>query len=124
MDYLTLAYVLIVAGFLLLVAELFIPSGGVLFVLAVVGIVGGVLMTFQYSDDPYTGWLTMLGVFVALPVVAGFMLYYWPRTALGKRFFLKAPDEDATVASMPVNIELEQLRGRFGRALSDLRPAG
>jgi membrane-bound serine protease (ClpP class) len=25
---------------------------------------------------------------------------------------------------MPVNLELEQLRGRFGRALSDLRPSG
>ena len=28
-------------------------------------------------------------------------------------------DEDATVAAMPVNLELEQLRGRIGRALSD-----
>jgi membrane-bound serine protease (ClpP class) len=25
---------------------------------------------------------------------------------------------------MPVNLELEQLRGRYGRALSDLRPSG
>ncbi len=43
---------------------------------------------------------------------------------MGKRFILTAPPEDATVASMPVNQELEQLKGRIGRALSALRPAG
>jgi membrane-bound serine protease (ClpP class) len=33
-------------------------------------------------------------------------------------------DDDATVASMPVNLELEQLRGHHGRTISSLRPAG
>ena len=41
---------------------------------------------------------------------------------MGRRFIL--PDQDATSPQMPVNLELEQLRGRFGQALSDLRPAG
>jgi membrane-bound serine protease (ClpP class) len=50
------------------------------------------------------------------------MLYLWPRTPMGKRLIL--PDQDATVAMMPVNLELENLRGRYGRAISDLRPAG
>jgi len=43
---------------------------------------------------------------------------------MGRRFFLHGPDEDSTLASMPVNLELEQLRGRVGRTLSPLRPAG
>jgi len=124
MDNLSLAFVLIAVGFLLLVAELFIPSFGVLFALAIAAIVGGIAMTFINSEDPYTGWLTLVGVFIALPVLAGTVFHYWPRTPMGRRFFLKAPDEDATVASMPVNVELEGLRGRFGKALSDLRPAG
>jgi membrane-bound serine protease (ClpP class) len=33
-------------------------------------------------------------------------------------------DENATVAALPVNQELEQLKGRIGRTLSALRPAG
>ena len=41
---------------------------------------------------------------------------------MGRRFIL--PDQDSTLAQMPVNLELEQLRGRFGQAQSDLRPAG
>src|ERR1700730_4065914 len=118
---LTLAFVLIGAGLFLLLAELFIPSG-IFFVLTVLGIVAGVVMTFFH--DTYTGSLTLIGVFVVVPILAGMMLHYWPRTSIGRRFFLNSSDEDATLASMPVNVELEQLRGRFGRALSALRPAG
>jgi membrane-bound serine protease (ClpP class) len=58
-----------------------------------------------------------------VPAVIGLAFYVWPRTALGRRLMLP-PEHDATVAALPVNLELEQLRGRYGRALSDLRPAG
>ena len=34
------------------------------------------------------------------------------------------PADDDTFATMPVNQELEVLRGRFGKAISSLRPAG
>jgi membrane-bound serine protease (ClpP class) len=121
MDPLTIAYVLIAIGLALLVAEIFIPSGGLLFVASSAAIIAGVVMAFLYGDSS-TGFLTLVGVFIIVPVLATAMLYLWPRTAVGKRFIL--PDQDATLAQMPVNLELEQLRGRYGQALSDLRPAG
>jgi membrane-bound ClpP family serine protease len=121
MEPLTVAYVLIVAGLALLVAEIFIPSGGLLFVASCGAIIAGVVMAFVYGDTS-TGMLTLVAVFVIVPVLATGMLYLWPRTAMGRRFIL--PDQDATLAQMPVNLELEQLRGRFGQARSDLRPAG
>jgi membrane-bound serine protease (ClpP class) len=122
MTLLTLAYLLIVVGFVLLAAELFLPTGGICILCGTGVIIAGVGLTLYH--DPYTGLITLLVVFVALPVVAGAVLYYWPKTSLGKRFILAAPDEDATVASMPVHLELEQLRGRAGRAVSALRPSG
>jgi membrane-bound serine protease (ClpP class) len=106
-----------------LLAELFIPSG-VCFVLAVAAIIGGVVMTFLASSDPYVGWMTLIGVFIAIPSVLGILFHYWPRMPVGRRFFLTGQEEDETLASMPVNVELEQLRGRFGRTLSPLRPSG
>src|SRR5437763_2637184 len=121
---LTLAYVLIAVGLLLLAAELFIPSGGLLFVLSLAALVIGVSMTFLYSEDASTGIITLIALFIAVPVLGSAWLHYWPKTAIGKRFFLAGPDEDATIASMPVNVELEQLRGRHGRTVSALRPAG
>jgi membrane-bound serine protease (ClpP class) len=121
---LTLAYLLIFAGLLLMVAELFIPTGGALLALSLGALAVGVTMTFFYSNDPTTGMITLIGVFVIIPIIVGIMLHYWPRTRIGKRFFLSGPDQDSTVASMPVHLELEQLRGRFGRTVSPLRPAG
>jgi membrane-bound ClpP family serine protease len=122
MDNLTLAYVLIGVGLVLLLAELFLPTGGVLFVLSVGALVVGVAMTFSY--DQSTGVVTLIAVFVAIPLLGAIAFHYWPKTPLGKRFFLSGPDQDATVASMPVNLELEQLRGRYGKTISALRPAG
>ena len=62
MDNLTLAYVLIALGLLLLVAELFLPTGGVLFVLSVGALIVGVAMTFAY--DQSTGMVTLVAGFV------------------------------------------------------------
>ena len=119
---LSLAYVLIGAGFLLMIAELFIPSGGVLSVLSACGILAGIVMAFFHNTE--TGLWTLLAVCVALPIVGGLALHYWPKTPMGRRFFLTAPDEHATMASLPENLEMEGLRGQFGQALSSLRPAG
>jgi membrane-bound serine protease (ClpP class) len=117
---LTLGYVLIAVGFLLLVAELFIPSGGILLVLALAGLAVGVALTFQYSVQ--FGLVTMIAVFVALPIFGGMLLHYWTRTPIGKRLVVKAPEDDASVH--PAQKDLEPLRGRVGKALSALRPAG
>ncbi len=121
-DNLTLAYALIVLGIVLLAAELFIPTFGVLTALAIGSMIVGIAITF--ARDTTTGVITLLGVFVVVPVVMTFMFRYAPRTAFGKRLFLSGPQEDETVANMPVNLELEQLRGRYGRTTSALRPSG
>ncbi|HEX4588954.1 MAG TPA: NfeD family protein [Gemmataceae bacterium] len=121
MDPLTIAYLLIVLGLALLVAELFIPTSGILFLVSSLCILGGVALTFVYGDTA-VGMVTLLSVFVVVPAVATLMLYIWPRTPMGKRLILR--DRDEATARLPVNLELEALRGRYGRALSDLRPAG
>jgi membrane-bound ClpP family serine protease len=123
MDYgsVILGFVLIGAGFLLLAAELFFFSGGVLSVLSIGCFAVGIWLTFA---DPLTGLCTLVGVFVALPLGLTLLWHLLPRTAIGRQFFLTGSPEDATVAAFPANQELERLKGRIGRALSPLRPAG
>jgi membrane-bound serine protease (ClpP class) len=121
MSPLTVAYLLILLGLAMLAAELFVPSGGALFLVSSLCIIGGVVLTFIYGDTA-TGMVTLLGVFVVVPALAGLMLYLWPRTPMGRRLVLR--DRDDETALSPVNLELEALRGRYGRALCDLRPAG
>jgi membrane-bound serine protease (ClpP class) len=118
---LTLAYLLIAAGVLLLAAELLFPSG-IMFALALAAIAIGVTMTFAY--DVTTGVITLLVVAVSLPALGAALMHYWPRTRLGRRFFLDVPDEEETLASRTANQELERLRGRYGKTISSLRPAG
>ena len=119
-----LAYTLIAIGVVLLIAEVLIGSGGILFGLSLAAVVIGVAMTFFVSNDPTIGLATLLGVFLGAPILASILVRIWPRTPWGRRMVLQAPQEDATVAQMPVNLELEHYRGQFGRAISSLRPSG
>jgi membrane-bound serine protease (ClpP class) len=121
---LALALLLIAAGLILLIAELFLPTGGILFVAAVAVIVIGVTLTFYFGDSS-TGLLTLLGVFILVPATLGVAFHLWRKSPMSRRMILPSGvEDDATVAAMPVNLELEQLRGRFGRAVSPLRPSG
>ena len=116
-----LAYLLIFMGLLFLAAEVFFPSG-VLSVLAVCAIAGGVTVAFVY--DTYHGWFSLILVFVLVLLLLVGIFHYLPKSAMSRQLLSSGPEEDATVASMPVNLELEQLRGKIGRSLSALRPAG
>ncbi|MGE3806886.1 MAG: hypothetical protein AB7K24_19640 [Gemmataceae bacterium] len=124
MDALGFAYLLIGIGLVLLAAEVFVPSLGILFVLGTACLVGGVAMTFIFASSPYIGWLTLLIIGFLLPVGGYFMFQLWPKTMIGKRIILQATPDDDAALTMPVHVELEQLRGRLGRALAPLRPAG
>ncbi|MBY0525247.1 MAG: hypothetical protein K2R98_17705 [Gemmataceae bacterium] len=120
---LLLALILIAAGLALLLAELFVPAHGALFAFGIGAIVVGVAVPFMYGDSR-TGLLTLMGVFIVVPATVSLMFHLWPRTAIGRRLIKSGPEDDATVATMPVNVELEQFRGRYGRAVSWLRPSG
>jgi membrane-bound ClpP family serine protease len=122
MDHSFLAYVLVILGLVLMAAEVFLPTGGILFVLAIGALIAGIAMSF-YSDTTQ-GMITLVAVFILIPVLGPILLHIMPRTTMGQRFFLKAIEDDASVAAMPVNLELEQLRGRYGKTVSALRPSG
>jgi membrane-bound ClpP family serine protease len=122
MDYLTLAYVLIGIGIVLMITELFIPTGGICFVLAALSALTGISLAFFYGDTS-TGMITLIGVFVAVPIILSAMFYLWPNSLWGKRL-VPNPDDLGTVAQMPANVSLERLKGRVGKTISPLRPAG
>src|SRR6266481_6414945 len=106
---LSLGWVMVALGLLLLAADFFLPTGGILSVLSLAALVVGVAMAF--NSDPTSGIIMLVVVFVAVPVIVGYGFLYLPKTRMGKRFVLTGAEEDVTVASMPVNLELENLRG-------------
>lgn len=121
MDNMTLAYLLILIGLALLVGEVFFYTHGILSVLALAALI--VAVTLAFGEGAYTGMTALVTMFVSLTILGILFFNFWPKTPMGKHFFLKAPEDD-TLAHHPAHQELERLRGRFGRTISALRPSG
>ncbi len=111
--------VCVVLGLLLVMLEAFVPSGGLIGILAAALIAYGVGLAFWHSTD--LGLKFLLGLGIALPCALGFTIYFWPRSPFAKYFAL-APPEAEEIHEGPG--DLEHLVGQYGRSLTPLRPAG
>ncbi len=105
----------------LIAAEVFIPSGGLLGLAAVVCLLTGVVIFFRHSA--LTGWI---GVVVALVMVPSLLIGAYkvlPRTRFGKQVILAPPvrQRGDAIADTP---ELSKLLGQAGQVLTTLRPVG
>ena len=129
---LTLAIILFLAGVFLGVAEIFIPSAGVLVVLSIGAFIGSIVCAFKVS--PVYGIATVLlaPLVMLVVVVKGFKVF--PKTLIGRRMILAHPDEpedappapeaDAPASTGPGAEVDGELVGREGVARTDLRPSG
>lgn len=121
MDHLTLTILLLVAAVAIFVAELFIPSGGLLTLLGVVVLVFFNVQMFAYG--PTAGLISLTASVTALPLGAYFVLRNLERLPFGR--FMVPPNPAPSQASpLEANPALAALVGRRGRAISPLRPVG
>lgn len=119
----TLAWplLLLVFGLLLLIAEVFIPSGGVIGLLALSCLCLSLWRAFEQSTA--LGLNFLLADLLLMPMAMVLAVYLWPRTPLAKRVFLNPPaPEDIEVSHS--SQRLDHLIGQVGRALTPLRPSG
>jgi membrane-bound ClpP family serine protease len=115
------AIFLYVACAILIVAEVFIPSGGILGVCSLTCLVGGVVIFFSYSAT--AGWIGVVVAVVMIPVLLVIAYKIFPKTRFGKSVTLTPPQRDRgdAIADSP---ELSKLLGEVGRVLTPLRPVG
>ncbi|MBN1394569.1 MAG: hypothetical protein JW959_06070 [Pirellulales bacterium] len=120
--YWTWAILLLVLGIGLALLEVFFPSAGILGFLAASSLIAAVVMGFM--QGPLAGFLSLLGVVLALPtaIVLGFK--YWPKTRMGKRVLLMAPSGNDVLPDDPEKERLKGLVGRTGRAKSKMLLSG
>jgi membrane-bound ClpP family serine protease len=110
-------------GLILLIAEVFIPSGGLIGILAIGLMV--VSLGLAFAESTALGLKFLLAVCVLMPLALALAVHLWPRTPLAKWIFLKPPDpEDVDAGRVVHGVRLEHLIGQFGRALTPLRPSG
>lgn len=125
-DYMMWGLALLAAAALLVVVEVFVPSGGIIAVTAGVTAIAAVVVMFL--DGWRTGLVGILIVLVLGPAVVAFALRIWPSTPMGRRI-LRADQDEAAAATRAMEEERERreklaLVGAEGVALTELRPVG
>jgi len=103
----------------LIVAEIFVPSGGLISIAALVCLAGG-LMIFFKQDLRWVGIVTAL---VEIPVVLVAAYKIFPKTPFGKSVTL-APPKKRAGEGVPDTEELKELLGSVGEVITPLRPVG
>jgi membrane-bound ClpP family serine protease len=119
--WLLFAVFLYVACAALIVAEVLIPSGGVLSICALACMVGGVAIFFRYSAA--VGWVGVVVAIVMVPLLLIAAYKILPSTRFGRQVLLAPPVRDRGDA-ISDTAELARLLGQAGRVLTPLRPVG
>jgi membrane-bound serine protease (ClpP class) len=106
---------------ILIVAEVFIPSAGLLSLLATGCLVAAVAIFFRHSAT--AGWIGVIVGIIMVPSLLVVAYRYLPKTRFGRQVILtppvRAPGEAISDAA-----ELSELLGHVGRVLTPLRPVG
>ena len=118
---LTYAVILMVIGIALIIMEIFLPSGGILGILAAAALVTSLVLAFRESDATGFTFLGLAVVIVPVSVMLG--LKFFPKTPVGRRLILPPTTNTAAPAGIAEK-DYTALLGRKGKAVTPLRPSG
>jgi len=125
MDNSQIAILLLIVCVALLIAEVFIPSGGMILITAGVCLAASVWFAWRaWADDPVSWWSYLATIVVVIPGVGAGLLYWFPRTSLGKRILLEAPTPDEVSGYDEEAARLNKLVGSRGETLTLMNPGG
>jgi len=114
---------LLAAGLGLIALELFVPSGGVLGILAALAIIASIAVAF--NGGWVTGVVMVVATMLILPVALAAAIHYWPRTPIGRMILLETPQsEEEVLPDTPEHQRLKDLIGRRGVAKTKMLPSG
>ncbi len=119
--WLVFAVFLYLASAALIMAEIFIPSGGLISVCSMACLIGGLMIFFQHST-----MVGIIGIGVAIVMIPSVLITAYrmfPKTKFGKSVTLTPPQRPAGDA-IPDTPELKNLLGATGAVISPLRPVG
>ena len=105
----------------LIIAEVFVPSGGLISVCAFGCLLGGILIFFKHSTT--AGAVGIIIAVIMIPSVLVIAYKIFPKTRIGKSVTLTPPQRRKGDA-IPDTEEIKDLLGAVGVVLTPLRPVG
>lgn len=115
--------VLLAASLGLIVLEVFVPSAGIISLLAAGLAIAGLVCLYRH--DWVWGLIGTLGILVLAPIAFAAGLHVMPSTPFGRKLlFGEAGKQDPLPGAEQLEIELNAMVGAEGKALTDLRPVG
>lgn len=121
MSTLSIAILLVGVALILLGVDLFLPTGGILMILAAVAAITGMSFGFAHSATA-GGWLTLV-ILLSIPTLLFFFVKYYPSTAIGKKMIIDRPEARPYDFSSG-NANHTLTIGDVGLAKTSLQPAG
>lgn len=119
MTYLALALIIAAFGAVLLIGEYFFAAHGILLVGAILCFFSSIAIIGVYGSLLELAVASVAGL-VAIPLSTYGAVLMWKRVFGGE----PSPAAEASIAEMPENQSLAELRGRVGQTISALRPSG
>jgi len=105
----------------LIIAEVFVPSGGIISICALACLIGGIVIFFRHSTT--AGWVGVITAVIMIPSVLVVAYRIFPQTRFGKSVTLTPPKRQHGDA-IPDTAELKELLGAVGVVITPLRPVG
>jgi len=110
---------LVLLGVLLIGSEAFVPSAGILGVLAVASLIGGVVMAYYYGGL-VVGTFFMVATGAIVTGLTMKMIRWWPQSTIGKLMLVEPAREELLVDRSAI----QSMVGRAGKALGLMMPGG
>lgn len=105
----------------MIIAEVFVPSGGLLSIFALGCLAGGIAIFFDHSR--IAGWTGVGIAFVMIPTALIISYKIFPKTRFGKAVTLTPPERRQGDA-VPDTAKIKELLDAVGVTLTPLRPVG
>lgn len=105
----------------LIIAEVFIPSGGLISICAMGCLIGGLVIFFRHSST--AGWAGVIIAIVMIPSTLVVAYKIFPKIRFGRAVMLTPPKRQQGDA-IPDTPELKELLGAVGFVITPLRPVG
>lgn len=120
MEY-AIIFLLLAAGLVFLLMEIFIPSGGILGISGAAAFTGCLILAFRHSLA--LGVLVTVLIVILLPIDIVLGVKMFPNTPIGRWVMLR-PKEKTTDADRAPADDMDKFLGREGVSVTGLRPSG